>query len=247
MIEAEFPEWLVSDSNPAPIPMDNYPYNDGRKRIFIYALIDPETGAIRYIGKTSQSMAARIAAHLQERGRCHRVNWLNSLKRRGLRPDHILLEVIDGHFPWQASEEWWIARGRVLGWPLTNSTSGGDGVPDLPPETRARMRLVWLGRKHSPEAVEKIRALKRLQRHGPETRAKMSLAHTGRKITWLDKIAEANRKITPDQAIAIRQRLASGETATALAREFGVHRTTLSKIKAGTYFALGQGIKGKGQ
>lgn len=47
------------------------------------------------------------------------------------------------------------AHGHANKWPLTNATSGGDGVPDLPPETRQRMAQVWIGRKHRPESLKK--------------------------------------------------------------------------------------------
>jgi NUMOD3 motif len=215
------------------------------RAVFIYALIDPETNEIRYIGKTTQEPSRRLLAHLRETCRCHRTHWINSLKSKGLRPGIIVLEMLHGAWPWQEAERFWIAHGRASGWPLTNNTSGGDGVPNLPPEARERMRLAWLGRKRPPETLAKMRAVQLGRKASLETRAKMSRAHTGRKIAWVGKIAVALRRITPDQAIAIRQRLAAGETVTALAAEFGVHRTTLSKIKAGTYFVFGQGIKGK--
>ena len=42
-------------------------------------------------------------------------------------------------------------------------------------------------------------------------------------------------RFTPEQEQSVRDRLRSGEKGIDLAREFGVHRTTISKIKKGTY------------
>ncbi len=203
--------------------------------VFIYGLMDPDSGAVRYIGKSVRPVE-RLGNHMNERSKCHRSNWLQSLRAQGKRPDLVLFEQIEGDWPWQESERYWIARGRAEGWPLTNCTDGGDGVPGLPPETRARMTAVWTGRKHRPESIEKMRTASTMQRHSDATKARMSAAHKGREILWIGKVAAALRKLTDPQVAVIGARLAAGELGIALAREFGVHRTTISKIKTGTYY-----------
>lgn len=202
---------------------------------YIYGLCDPETGEVRYIGK-SMRPRERLQNHMNEKSKCHRSHWLQSLKRRGLVPDMVILETVCGLWPWQESERYWIERGRSLGWDLTNNTSGGDGVSDLPKETRERMRQVWVGRKHSDEAKAKIGAASSRRRASLETRERMRKAQIGRVISWADKVAEAIRKLDPAQVDSIKCRLNAGELGINLAREFGVHRTTISKIKMGTYF-----------
>jgi hypothetical protein len=57
----------------------------------------------------------------------------------------------------------------------------------------------------------------------------------GRAITWGAKLSEALKKLTPEQCLDILSRTAKGEKAINLAAEFGVHRTTISKIKKNTY------------
>jgi hypothetical protein len=205
----------------------------GRK--YIYALGDPETEQIRYIGKSIRPRE-RLQNHMNEVSNCHRSHWLQSLKKKGITPELFILEEITGHWPWQESERYWIARFKALGCPLTNNTSGGDGVPNLPAEARAKIRMSWLGRKHKPESIEKLKAARALRITSEETKAKMSASQRGRKITWIGKLAEANRKITPHQAATITNRLAAGEKGKDLATEYGVDRTTISKIKMGTYF-----------
>lgn len=201
---------------------------------YIYGLTDPETGAVRYIGKSIRPLE-RFANHMNEKSNCHRSHWLQSLKARGLEPGLVIFEEVSGAWPWQEAERYWIARGRRLGWPLTNNTSGGDGVPDLHPEARAKIATTWKGRKHTPETLEKMRVASASRRHTPETKALMSRRHKGRKITWTDKLSEAVRKLSPDDVAAIRARLDAGERVKNLAAEYGVHRTTMSKVKKGKY------------
>lgn len=212
------------------------PFSD-KPPVYIYALVDPETGEIRYIGKSIRP-AERLQNHMNERSSCHRSHWLQSLKARGLVADLIILERIDGAWPWQHSERRWIAYGRRNGWRLTNNTDGGDGVEGLPEETRAKMASVWTGRKHKPESIEKMLATKKANayRTTEETRARMSAAHTGREITWGDKLSASLRRLSGEQVEEIKRRFAAGDRTTDLAKEYGVHRTTITKIKMGTYY-----------
>ena len=205
------------------------------KPAFIYGLRDPRTEEIRYVGKSIRPQE-RLTNHMNEPpSSCHRSHWIQELKAMGLRPALVLLERVDGAWSWQESERRWIAYGRAQGWPLTNNTDGGDGVVNLPEAARAKMRLTWLGRKHKPETIAKLRFRRPGWRQPLEARARMSEIMSGRTIPWVDKIAAALRKLSPEQEDEIRRRLAAGELGRDLAREFGVHRTTLSKVKLGTY------------
>lgn len=201
----------------------------------IYGLVDPETGEIRYIGKSIRP-AQRLQNHMNEVSNCHRSHWLQSLKRRGLRPELVILESVHGEWPWQESERYWIKRLKALGCRLTNNTSGGDGVSDLPPETRARMRQTWLDRKHKPETLAKLSIASKGRKHSGESKERMRQLMTGRKITWADKVAQSVRKFTDNLVVEIKGRLDGGEKVSALAIEYNAHRTTISKIKKGTYF-----------
>lgn len=205
----------------------------------IYALIDPRTECIRYVGKTNQPLSYRLSAHLRETAKCHRYYWIQELKRSGLKPSITVLEVC-GRWPWQETERFWIRSLRMAGVKLTNNTSGGDGVPDLPPEARERIRRAWLGRKHTPETRAKFPLRRVGYKASAETKRKHSLSMRGRKITWSDKIAESVRKVDAIQEVRIRERILAGERVCDLAKEFGLHRTTVTKIKLGRYFTPGQ-------
>ena len=56
-----------------------------------------------------------------------------------------------------------------------------------------------------------------------------------REITWGDKISETLRKLSQEDQQDIINRLNNGELVKNLAEEYGVHRTTISKIKKGVY------------
>lgn len=167
---------------------------------------------------------------------CHRVNWLKELKKEGLLPIAVVLAEIEGAWPWQIEERYWIAKLKQMGADLTNSTDGGDGVDGLPEETRKRMALTWTGRKHKPETIAKLKEARAKRVTSEATKRKMSATHKGREITWGATIAEATRKLSREQAEQIRHRIHSGETVISIAKETGIHRTTISKVKAGTYF-----------
>lgn len=213
------------------------------KPIYIYGLVDPETQEVRYIGKSIRPFE-RLQNHMNDKSKCHRANWLQGLKRKGMQPELVIFEMIQGARPWQEAERYWIARANALGWPLTNNTSGGDGVPDLPQETRDRMRRVWLGRKHKPETLEKLSAVSKGRRKTEEQKQHMKKLMKGREITWGDTLSKAMRKLSASDIMEIKKRLNSGELVKDLAEEYSVHRTTLSKVKNGTY---GLKYDGKGR
>lgn len=205
------------------------------RTFYIYGLVDPETLECRYIGKSIDPWE-RLKSHMNDKQKTHKVHWLQSLKRRGLEPIIVLFEMSCGNEPWDLAERFWIKRARRLGWPLTNSTDGGDGVQGLCEESRSRIATAWIGRKHSDETKQKLREAGTKRKHSEITRKRMSRAHRGRKITWVDKVASSLRKLTDSQVLEIKNRLNDGETIISLSMEYGVHRQTISKIKAGKYY-----------
>jgi len=202
---------------------------------YIYGLRCPILNEIRYIGKSIHPKE-RLQNHMNDKSKCHRSHWLQKLKASNLKPTIEILEVVGDGFTWQERERYWIAKGRDLGWPLTNNTSGGDGVCDLHPDSLMRIRTAWIGRKHKPETLKLIGASSRLRKHSDERKQHMSNIMTNREITWGDKIAVAIRKFTEDDCALITERLSNGEKVKDIADEYGVHRTTVSKIKMGNYF-----------
>lgn len=205
--------------------------------VHIYALVDPFTHEVRYIGK-SRCPERRLASHCNDRSSTYRTNWIRQVLARGHRPRLMILDSFPEWMDWQGAERAWIAWGLLRGWNLTNCTSGGDGVPDLPAEIRARISATWKGRKHRPESLAKIGAASRTRRHTPEWREYMRQAMAGRTFTseWIDKIRRGVSKLTDEQVRTIRQRLRQGAKVVDLAAEYGVHRTTITNVRMGHYY-----------
>jgi hypothetical protein len=164
---------------------------------------------------------------------------LRQLKSEGLRPSITILEELSPDADWQSAEIRWIAEGRRLGWPLTNCTSGGDGVPDLPPEIREKLRSVWLGRKHRPETLLKLSASSK-QRRWTESRRELMRRKMRVRVftpTHRDRIRQSVQKLTDDQVREIRGLLGLKVSQYAIADRFGVHQGTVSNIKRGISYA----------
>jgi len=198
--------------------------------IFIYGLVDPRTSLIRYIGKSVRP-EGRLTDHCNDQSVTWRTNWIRDLKSHGLKPELTILHELPDDADWQTSEREWISKGRELGWPLTNCTDGGDGAKGLPPESRQRIIRAWIGRKHKDESLVKIGQASRGRHHTDEHKQHMSDLMRGRDITWIDKISKSLNKLTDEQVIEIRSRLANGENQYRLAEEYGVHQGTISNIK----------------
>jgi hypothetical protein len=206
------------------------------KTVKIYILIDPRNGNIRYVGKTNQKLTSRLHAHMQDKSSCHKVHWLEQLKKENLMPDIEVIEEVSQDKQWQDVERFWIKHFKQNGHNLTNNTSGGDGVCGLPQETRDKMRLTWLGRKHKPETLIKLSIASKGRKHSEKSKQHMKEIMTGRDITWGGKLSDAVRKLTKEEAKTVKERLDNGELVKDLALEYRMHRTSISKIKKGVYF-----------
>lgn len=206
--------------------------------IYIYALIDPLTNQVRYIGK-SVDPVTRFQAHCNDSVETWRTNWIHSLAKRGARPILLLLDRLADSDDWQSAERAWIAFGRERGWPLTNCTDGGDGVVNLPPEIRQRMSQLWLGRKHKPESIVKIGAASKGRTHSEEHKRRMSEIMSQRVFTEQHRrrLSLGTRKLSDEQVREIRRRLNAGERQYAIARDYGVDKGTISNIKQGRFYA----------
>jgi len=154
---------------------------DGRREWVIYALRDPRTKRVRYVGWTVD-LARRVRVHLS-RSRTevtYKGHWLAELVSMGLEP---IAEVVErGAGDWSDAERRWVKHFRDLGEPLTNSTDGGDGTLGFIPtaETRMRMSRAHLGRRQRPESVEKTRAALLGRKQSPDHLAALSAVRKGR-------------------------------------------------------------------
>lgn len=111
--------------------------------VYIYGLLCPLSGEIRYIGKSidperrvkGHMSAARAGSYSH-----HTSRWLRKLDRCGLAPEIVVLQEVPEGDDWRQVERGWIASAIAEGWPLTNSTAGGEGLDYLSTEDRERYR-----------------------------------------------------------------------------------------------------------
>jgi len=99
-----------------------------RETTFIYALKDPRTNIIRYVGKANDPYV-RYRHHLIKcrDKNTHKRNWINNLRNQNLKP---ILEILE-EVPidkWKEYEKMYIKKYSDEGCDLMNYTDGGDGA-----------------------------------------------------------------------------------------------------------------------
>jgi len=94
---------------------------------YIYALIDPISSQVRYVGK-SNNPKQRFKAHLNKcrKHQKHKSNWIEKLKILGLKPIFQIIDIVPID-EWKFWEKYWISQMKTWGFNLINYTSGGDG------------------------------------------------------------------------------------------------------------------------
>ena len=167
----------------------------------VYLLWDPRNGDVRYVGQTKEP-EKRFRYHRRgaiRKGHCQ--IWERSLVKDGLCCETAIVEegLTEGEVG--ERERWWIAYARAWGWPLTNHTDGGEGVPGhnhsaesrekmrqsalrrfADPEEHEKLRLAHLGEKHSAEHIERFRRAATGKKRSPEFSERMRQVHTGMKM-----------------------------------------------------------------
>jgi predicted GIY-YIG superfamily endonuclease len=166
--------------------------------VYIYALRCPVSGHIRYIGKT-KDRDARLWQHLNDAktGKTHRARWVKKLLLLGLSPSmETLLELSDDAV-WQEAEIRCIAEHRAAGHPLTNMTSGGEGIDDLPPESvaqhRASLRRAWADPSARERRLAELRKFVIEANKRPEVRARNAAAQ---RAAWAAKDMDSRAAVS---------------------------------------------------
>jgi hypothetical protein len=151
----------------------------------IYALIDPRTEQVRYVGATV-NLSRRVGEHLYRRNESHCSRWIHALKDAGLRPCVWVLAVIEGD--WASIERHWIDLWRGLG-DLTNIMDGGQGASAGVPKSLSTRRKM-------SEAATKWQTGRKI---GAAHRASMSVERKKRyeDPDYYEREAERMRKLAP--------------------------------------------------
>ena len=92
-------------------------------KAFIYGLLDPDNGRVRYVGGTKDLERRNrqpAGKWLYSKGNSMKNRWVRSLVERGILPELVLLEntTLD---KWVARRRDWIASFRRAGYNLLNS------------------------------------------------------------------------------------------------------------------------------
>lgn len=149
-----------------------------RSNVIVYALVEPATMEIRYIGKTVRGVQ-RILEHTQgatmAREQTWKARWIRDLLRRGLTPIVQVLSCCVREEDLDACEIAWIAFGRAERWPLTNLTDGGEGALHPSKETIEKRRMSMMGHPTTAETRAKIGAANKIAHQSPETKARMRI------------------------------------------------------------------------
>ncbi len=122
----------------------------------IYAIYDPISGDVRYIGKAKNSLT-RFKQHLSSDRKTPLYDWIRSLLRRGLVPK---LSVLMSSWDWEASEVEAISQYRSDGFRLLNIADGGN-QPFCPRSVRAANGASNAKRLHGDANRKRIWWLKR--------------------------------------------------------------------------------------
>ncbi len=167
--------------------------------IYIYGLICPISGAVRYIGKSTnpdKRLRAHIGAALRHEYKHHTARWIRKLVAEGGAPVLRILQEVKSGEDWREIERAWIKRAIDESWPITNSTAGGEGLDYLDPEDKEayRRNLRAAMKKQASTDAGKATILKMLKASGtPEARRKAaeSLRNTYRDTDLKERLAES--------------------------------------------------------
>lgn len=92
----------------------------------IYALIDPDTQLVRYIGVTTRYLSSRLAGHIfdsKTESGTHKRYWIKKLLSEDKKPIIKLIEETTKE-SWEEREKYWISQYDNL----TNTQEGGRGI-----------------------------------------------------------------------------------------------------------------------
>ena len=151
------------------------------KQTFIYALLDPNTLQVRYIGKSNNPkmrMYRHVYDAIHDKSRTHKNNWVRSLVHKKQRPIMQVIECCDMAV-WQEREKYYIAfYGKAN---LLNVKDGGDGTTTIfcSADRAAKISKALKGRPRSAEEVERIRLMNVGRKHTAEVNKQNSIRNSG--------------------------------------------------------------------
>ncbi len=214
-------------------------------KFLIYGLVDPVSGQLRYVGKSTEGLD-RPKEHGYpselKRGHGYKENWIRQLRSLGLNYKiEVLHEVTDAEILSEA-EIHWIAYFRALGCKLTNLTDGGEGclgrIRSNEEKQRIRLSNMETKRKISIEQEAELCKLY-LQEMDTYQLAKKFKIDRHTVVRWLKKngvairnkkAGEVRRKIPLFEVQAIIAKYLAGATMEIIAREYNTYSSNICNL-----------------
>ena len=213
--------------------------------MLIYALIDPRSGEIRYIGKTVRTAHRRLRRHLArcylDEGDTHKNRWLRQLLALGIEPRIEILERCSTEDELTVAECRHIAEHRALGCRLTNSTDGGEGMTGWKhtAESIAKLRHALTGKPKSAAHRAKIIAIITGRRASDATRAKLSALRKGKNYTPRTEAYRLTMRDAKGGRPFVDQYGNRYETQKGTARQLGLQSGHINSVLKGTRRSTG--------
>lgn len=108
---------------------------------YIYGLVCPVAGCLRYIGKTD-NVRERLSDHIKKarypKEKTYRARWIRTLLAQDKKPSAVVLMSVPNSMSWQTVEGFFISTARYFELPITNTACGGEGGWVFSDEVKAR-------------------------------------------------------------------------------------------------------------
>ncbi len=183
----------------------------------IYALLDPESDDVKYIGKTVRYLSQRYALHIwlanksKDKSKDKKTQWMKSMLNCKKRPKIKIIEKVSLE-QGDEREQFWIKHYKEMGAVLVNSTNGGRGIA---------------GFRHTEEAKIRIREASKIKIFSDEYKNKLSITKVGK--------LNPQCKLNYDDIQMIKELLMKGMRQRKIANLFNIDPSHISKIKTGAY------------
>lgn len=198
----------------------------------------------RYIGLTTRGASHRLNAHWHSVSSGSSLpvhNWMRKYGR-----DQIHTEVLDTagglDILWE-KEVFWIQKFRSQDAGLLNLSDGGQGGVNPSAETRLKISESKIGKKRSPELVERMRVLKTGLKASEETRRRMSEAHKGRQVSEETRKKLSQAKLGTKHSEETKQKISDlhkGNTYRLGKNHTEETKRKISEAKKGTSYPVSQ-------
>lgn len=162
MPETALPEgrWAARNDDLAEKASPPYAIASGPETATIYALVDPTTDCIRYVGKTTQDPRIRLNEHVNHPTNAYTEDWITNLRWDGHKPVMRILEECSRSEVYRR-EVFWIRYMLDHGCSLLNVQSGGPTFGNTGP-----LLLPLRPRKAKPPKPSESRKDKRCGKRG---------------------------------------------------------------------------------